>query len=156
MTGATLAAIIVRRRRLVALVWILACALLLPKARRIEAVLRVAAHVDGSESAEVDEQLASRFQSPFAHSVVLVASGIPSPQTPLGSDVLRALVDSVQAIRGVTRVLSYLDGHEPLFVDTRSDSAPGTFVIVGLDEHRQADVLLDTLRGAGWLRSARR
>ena len=37
---------------------------------------------------------------------------------------------------------------EPLFVDTRSDSAPGTFVIVGLDEQRQADVLLDTLRDA--------
>ena len=148
MSVATLAAIIVRRRGLVALVWILACALLLPKARRIESVLRVAARVDGSESAEVDEQLASRFKSPFAHSVVLVAASIPSPQTPLGSDVLRALVDSVQTIRGVTRVLSYLDGHEPLFVDTRSDSAPGTFVIVGLDEHRQADVLLDTLRGA--------
>jgi len=63
MSGATLAAIIVRRRGLVALVWILACALLLPKARRIESVLRVAARVDGSESAEVDEQLASRLRT---------------------------------------------------------------------------------------------
>jgi len=81
MSRATLAAIIVRRRGLIALVWILACALLLPKARRIESVLRVAARVDGSESAAVDEQLANRFQSPFAHSVVLVAAGIPSAQS---------------------------------------------------------------------------
>ena len=148
MNAQTLAAVIVRRRGLIALAWILACVLLLPKARRIESVLRVAARVDGSESAEVDEQLAQRFQSPFAHSVVLVATGIPSPQTPRGADVLRALVDSVQAIRGVTRVLSYLDGREPLFVDARNDSATGTFVVVGLDEQRQADVLLDTLRQA--------
>src|SRR6476659_1739334 len=86
MTGETIAAIIVRRRTFVALAWILACVLLLPKARRIESVLRVAARVDGSESAAVDEQLANRFQSPFAHSVVLVAAGIPSPQTPVGAD----------------------------------------------------------------------
>src|SRR6476659_8744585 len=99
MTGETIAAIIVRRRTFVALAWILACVLLLPKARRIESVLRVAARVDGSESAEVDEELARRFQSPFAHSVVLVATGIPSPRTPIGETVLRALVDSVQAIR---------------------------------------------------------
>jgi putative drug exporter of the RND superfamily len=148
MTGATLAAIIVRRRGFMALAWILACVFLLPTARRIESVLRVAARVDGSESAAVDEQLARRFQSPFSHSVVLTATGIPSPQTPLGGDVLRALVDSVQAIRGVTRVISYLDGREPLFVDTRSDTARGTFMIVGLDEQHQADVLLDTLRQA--------
>src|SRR4249920_459476 len=107
MNGETIAAIIVRRRPFVALAWILACVLLLPKARRIESVLRVATRVDGSESAAVDEQLALRFESPFARSVVLVATGIPSPQTPAGGDVLRVLVDSVQAIRGVTRVLSY-------------------------------------------------
>ena len=75
MSGATFAGIIVRRRGLVALAWILACVFLLPRARRIESVLRVAARVDGSESAAVDEQLALRFQSPFAHSVVLVGDG---------------------------------------------------------------------------------
>src|SRR5687767_12453959 len=137
MSGATLAAIIVCRRGFMALAWVLACASLLPGARGIESVLRVAARVDGSESAAVDEQLARRFQSPFAHSVLLAATGIPSPRTPLGGDVLRTLVDSVQAIRGVTRVTSYLDGREPLFVDTRSDTASGTFMIVGLDEQRQ-------------------
>ena len=105
-----------RRRGLVALVWVLACVLLLPKARHLESVLRVAARVDGSESAMVDEQLAQRFHSPFAHSVVLVASGVPSPLEPAGRIVLRTLVDSVQAMDGVTGILSYLDGREPLFV----------------------------------------
>ena len=63
MSGAALAAIIVRRRGFIALAWIIACVFLLPRARRIESALRVAARVDGSESAAVDEQLASRFQS---------------------------------------------------------------------------------------------
>lgn len=146
MSGATIAERIVRHRALVALVWIVVGAALLPRARHVESVLRVAASVDGSESALVDEQLVRRFQSPFAHSVVLVATGVPSPQRAPGNDVLRALVDSLQAIRGVTRVYSYLDGREPLFVDARSDSAPGTFVIVGLDERQPTDVLLDRLR----------
>ena len=149
MTVSMLAAAIVRHRKLIALAWLLGCVVLLPRARRIESVLRVAARVDGSESAAVDEQLALRFRSPFAQSVVLVATGIPSPETPAGNDVLRGLVDSLQAIPGVTRALSYLDGREPLFVGSdsaeRSD-AGGTFVVVGLDAQRQADVLLDTLR----------
>ena len=168
-----------RSRALVALVWVLACALLLPRARHLESVLRVAARVDGSESAVVDDQLARRFESPFAHAVLLVATGIPSPADSPGRKVLRALVDSLQHIRGVSRALSYLDGREPLFVgnvipndptvilseapalEERSDEgkdllsrpanresrAPfGTFIVVGLEEHTQPDVLLDSLR----------
>lgn len=144
--GSAIAAGIVRHRGAVVLLWVLACALLVPRARRIESVLRVAARVDGSESATVDEQLAQRFRSPFAHSVVLVATGVPSPRTAPGCDVLRALVDSLQATRGVTRALSYLDGHQPLFIGAGNDNSGGTFVVVGLNEQRQADVLLDSLR----------
>ena len=143
-----LASAIVRRRGIVALVWIVACVMLLPAARRIESRLRVAARVDGSESAAVDEELARRFQSPFAHSVVLVASGIPSPLTAGGVETLRTLVDSVRVAPGVTRVLSYLDGREPLFIGTRAHGADGTFLIVGLDDRRAPDLLLDSLRRA--------
>ena len=150
-----------RSRALVALVWVLACALLLPRARHLESVLRVAARVDGSESAVVDDQLARRFQSPFAHAVILVATGIPSPTDSSGRNVLRTLVDSLQATHGVSRALSYLDSREPLFVGNvipseardlllrpaqRKSPVTGTFIIVGLDEHTQADVLLDSLR----------
>ena len=156
---------------LVALAWVLACAILLPRARHLESVLRVAARVDGSESAMVDDQLAHRFQSPFAHSLILVATGIPSPADSSGRVVLRTLVDSLQATHGVSRALSYLDGREPLFVGDDKPVIPseaavipseardlhsrpaqsgsfvtGTFIVVGLDEHAQPDVLLDSLR----------
>jgi RND superfamily putative drug exporter len=129
------------RRALVPLAWVLACALFLPRARHLESVLRVAARVDDSESALVDDQLARRFASPFAHSVVLVVTGAPSPLVDSGRDVLRMLIDSLQATRGVSRALSYLDGHEPLFLGTG-----GYFVVVGLDTHDKPDVVLDDLR----------
>lgn len=146
--AAALSETIVRRRGIVAVLWILACLTILPAARGIESRLRVAARVDGSESATVEEQLAQRFQSPFAHSVVLVATGIPSPVDARGVETLRALVDSVGAAPGVTRVFSYLDGREPLFVGAGEYGANGTFLVVGLDERRAPDVLLDSLRRA--------
>lgn len=143
-----LADVIVRRRNIVALAWIAACFTLLPAARRIESRLRVAARVDGSESAAVDEQLAQRFHSPFAHSVVLVASGIPSPVDAHGAETLRTLVDSLRSVPGVTRVFSYLDGREPLFVGTGDHGSDATLLLVGLDERRAPDLLLDSLRRA--------
>ena len=139
---------IVRRRGVVAFIWLVACVTTLPAARRIESQLRVAARVDGSESAMVEEQLSKRFQSPFAHSVVLVATGIPSPVDARGAETLRALVDSVRAAPGVTRVFSYLDGHEPLFLGTGEHRLDGTFLVVGLDGRRAPDLLLDSLRHA--------
>jgi len=146
--GDNLAATIVRRRGVVAAIWIGACLTILPAARRIESRLRVAARVDGSESAAVEEELAQRFQSPFAHSVILVATGIPSPADAQGATTLRALVDSVRVAPGVTRVLSYLDGREPLFVSAGENHPPGTFLVVGLDERHAPDLLLDSLRRA--------
>ena len=131
------------RRGLVVVGWIIVSLLTLPNARHLESVLRVAASVDASESATVDEQLARRFQSPFARSVVLVATGLPSPSDSTGSEVLRRLIDSLETLHGVTRVYSYLDGHEPLFVGNG-----GYFVVVGLSDHSAPDVMLDTLRGA--------
>lgn len=92
MNSSRLAELIVRRRGLVVVAWIIVCALALPNARHLESVLRVAARVDGSESATVDEQLARRFQSPFARSVVLVATGLPSPSDSAGAAVLKQLI----------------------------------------------------------------
>jgi RND superfamily putative drug exporter len=143
MTLSSLAEYIVRRRGVVVLCWIVACALLLPNVRHLESALRVAARVDGSESATVDEQLARRFQSPFARSVVLVARDLPSPGDSLGREVLRQLIDSVRALNGVTGVFSYLDGQETLFVGNG-----GYFLVVGLSDQRAPDVMLDTLRRA--------
>jgi RND superfamily putative drug exporter len=143
MKSSGFADLIVRRRGLVVLGWAVACALFLPNARHLVSVLRVAARVDGSESATVDEQLARRFESPFARSVVLVATGLPSPSDSVGRTVLRRLIDSLQTVRGVTRAFSYLDGREPLFLGT-----DGYFVIVGVSNDHASDVMLDSLRAA--------
>ncbi|HEY2852795.1 MAG TPA: MMPL family transporter [Gemmatimonadaceae bacterium] len=141
---ATLAALIVRRRRRVATVWLLACLLLLPGARRIESLLGVAARVGGSESAMVDEQLARRFGSSLAHPLVLVASSVPSPATPVGDTTLRLVVDSVHAMSGVARVVSYLDGHDSIFLG----SDGGTFLVVGVDDRIAPDQRLDSMRAS--------
>ena len=143
MKSSGLGELIVRRRGRVVLGWIVVSAIILPNARRLESVLRVAARVDGSESATVDEQLARRFESPFARSVVLVATGLPSPSDSVGHEVLRRLIDSLQTVRTVTRAFSYLDGREPLFVGDG-----GYFVVLGLSDQLAPDVILDTLRRA--------
>ena len=134
---------IVRRRRLILPAWIALCLALIPAARSIESVLSVAARIDGSESAAVDDQLARRFRSPFAHSVVLVATGLPSPTTAAGEKALGALVSALKTAPGVTGVLSYLDGRETLMV--ADSGVDATFVVVGLDGPRP-DARLATLR----------
>jgi RND superfamily putative drug exporter len=138
----TIAERIVRRRGIIITAWVVACVALLPAAHRIESVLSVAARVDGSESALVDDALARRFHSPFAHSVVLVATGLPSPTADAGELALRSIVDTLRSTPGITGVLSYLDGREPLLVAADSN---GTFIIVGLEGPRP-DTRLALLR----------
>ena len=140
---AAIATAIVRRRRIIAALWVLACLLLLPGARRIEAALGAAAHVTGSESGTVDEQLLHRFGSPFAHPLVLVVSGVPSPSTPLGAQALQLIADSVRQIPGVARVVTYLDGRDSIFLGPASGAS---FLVVGTTEQRAPDQLLDHLR----------
>ena len=130
---AALATTIVRRRRFVAVLWTVGCLLLLPSARRIESVLGVAAHVDGSESAAVDEQLVRRFHSPFSHPLVLVMSGVPSPSTAAGALALQLVADSIRKIPGVARLVTYLDSRDSIFLGTRSGD---TFLIVGTNATR--------------------
>ncbi|HEV8448278.1 MAG TPA: MMPL family transporter [Gemmatimonadaceae bacterium] len=134
---------IVRRRRTILAAWIVLCAALVPAARSIESVLSVAARIDGSESAAVDDQLARRFRSPFAHSVVLVAAGLPSPTTRDGESALGRLATAVKSEPGVTGVVSYLDGRESLMVADSGQNA--TFLMVGLDGPRP-DTRLALLR----------
>src|SRR5262249_10217981 len=132
-----------RHRRWLLAAWIILCVALVPAARSIESVLSVAARGDGSESARGDDQLARRFRSPFAHSVVLVATGLPSPTTVTGEKALGSLVSALKSARGVTGVLSYLDGRESLMV--ADSGVDATFVLVGLDGARP-DARLVTLR----------
>jgi putative drug exporter of the RND superfamily len=137
---------IVRRRWWVIASWACLLAVLAPAAARVEQVLDVSARVDGSESAAVDALLRDRFDSPFARYAVLVLSGAPSPSTPLGEAVLRATIDEVRRVHGVTGTVSWLDAHDSLFVAPGHD---GTFVLVGVDPGSAApDVMIEPLRAA--------
>ena len=135
---------IVGKRAVVLAMWIVACVALLPAARNIQSVLNVTARVDESESALVEEQLAKRFRSPFARSVVLVATGVPLPTTLEGERALASLVGALRSMPGVTSILSYLDGRESLLTGASGD---GTFLIVGLEGLRP-DKRLEGLRAA--------
>lgn len=139
-----LAAAVVRWRWPVLVVWLIAAGVSLPFAGRLEKRLTVAARVPGSESAIVEEALATRFASPFARWVVLVLAGVPNPATPEGSEVLRSAVRAISAHRHVTRTFSYLDEPDSMFVGA---GGIGTFLIVGLDQEMdRAERILPELR----------
>ena len=112
------------------LVFVLAAAVLLPQAARVEDRLEVQARILGSESAVVEEALQGRFASPFAVSAILVISGVAAPDRPEGERVLRRVIGAVSAAPGVTRTFSYLDRRNPYFV---GEGGRGTFVVVGMD-----------------------
>lgn len=151
-----LAAGVVQRRWLVIGGWLLAVGALLPFARTIEHRLTVAARVSGSESAAVEEVLATRFGSPFARWAVLVLAAIPGPDTPEGRAVLESVAHTLGDHPDVTRTFSYLDDADSLFIGA---NGAGTFLVVGLDrENDRADRMLPALRqtAAGLEREIRR
>jgi len=145
--GRGAAAWVVRRRRWVLAAWAVAFVLLAPAAARVERVLDVSAHVDGSESAAVDATLRTRFATPFAHYAVLVATGLPRPATPAGRAALGEVVAAVRGVAGVTGTLSHLDAGDPMFDPPRGG---GTFVLVGFDGTRGGplDAMIPRLRAA--------
>ena len=139
----SLARRIVRQRRWIALGWTLAAAALLPLAARAERDLEVAARVDGSESAVVEELLDRRFASPFARFAVLIASGVPAPDRPDGERALQAITAALAADSAAAGTFSWLDARDDAFVPS---SGRGTFVVVGLGDHAPPDVLIRELR----------
>jgi len=134
---------VVRRRGRIAAAWAIAALLLLPFAAGVERVLDVSARIDGSESAEVQRALGERFASPFARYAVLVASGLPSPESEAGRRALERVAAAVTATRGVTRVFSWLDAPDTLFAPRDG----GSFLLAGLDDGTGAsDALVPDLR----------
>lgn len=120
--------LIVRHRAPILLAWVAAAVLLLPRAGSLAAKLQAELDVRGSESARVDSLLARDFDSPFARYAILVVQSV-RPDQPEGRQVLARLTEAVRSVDGVTRTLSWLDAHDPLFVGQPA----GTFVMVGLD-----------------------
>lgn len=143
-TGLPLARMLVRRRCWIALAWVIAAALFLPQARRVAEVLDVGARITGTESAAVERLLAGPLASSYARYGVLVAGGIPSPDTPGGAAALRRIVTPLWEAIEVGGVFSYLDHPDTLFV---SPGGQGTFILVGFaDASGTPDRLLPSLR----------
>ena len=122
---------------------------LLPFSYKVERHLETASHIKGGESERVDLELAQRFQSPYAHRLVLVISGIPDPDSAKGADALGFLTSSLRSVPGVSGAVSSLDWPDPLFTGNNG----GALIIVGLDPHDETvEALVPKLRAkADWM-----
>jgi len=117
-----------RRRFWLAMSGFVMALALLPFSYKVERRLETAAHIKGGESEKVDLELAQRFQSPYAHRLVLVISGIPDPDSAKGADALAFLTSSLRSVPGVSGAVSSLDWPDPLFTGNNG----GALIIVSL------------------------
>ncbi len=138
-----------RRRFWLAMSGFVMALALLPFSYKVERRLETTAHIKGGESEQVDLELAQRFQSPYAHRLVLVISGIPDPDSAKGADALGFLTSSLRSIPGVSGAVSSLDWPDPLFTGDNG----GALIIVGLDPHEETvEALVPKLRAkADWM-----
>src|SRR5450755_862330 len=138
-----------RRRLWLAMSGFVMALALLPFSYKVERRLETVAHITGGESEKVDLELAQRFQSPYAHRLVLVISGIPDPDSAKSADALGFLTSSLTSVQGVSGAVSSLDLPDPLFTGNNG----GALIIVGLDPHDEAvEALVPKLRArADWM-----
>ena len=147
-----IATAIVDRRRWVVAFWILVAAGLMPLASKVEDKLEVAATIEGSESARVEQLLATRFTSGFAQFAVLVITGAPDPRTANGAKFLASVRDEFKTKPFVSGTFSYLDEPDTLFVGRQGT----TFMVVGLKPGKlRPDKLIPLLRRVTEARSSR-
>src|ERR1700678_2944626 len=104
-----------RRRFWLAMSGFVMALALLPFSYKVERRLQTAVHIKGGESEKVDLELAQRFDSPYAHRLVLVISGVPDPDSAKGADALAFLTSSLRSVPGVAGAVSSLDWPDPLF-----------------------------------------
>src|SRR5260370_41110931 len=104
-----------RRRFWLAMSGFVMALALMPFSYRVERRLETAVHIKGGESEKVDKELAQRFQSPYAHRLVVVISGIPEPDSAESADALGFLTSSLRSVPGVAGAISSLDWPDPLF-----------------------------------------
>jgi RND superfamily putative drug exporter len=138
-----------RRRFWLAMSGFVMALTLLPFSYKVERRLETAAHIKGGESKKVDLELAQRFQSPYAHRLVVVISGIPDPDSAESADALSSLTSSFGSVPGVSGAVSSLDWPDPLFTGSNG----GALIIVGLDPHNESfEALVPVLRAkADWM-----
>jgi RND superfamily putative drug exporter len=138
-----------RRRFWLAMSGVFLALVLLPFSYHVERRLETAVHIKNGESERVDVELAQRFQSPYAHRLVLVITGIPNPDSAESADALNFLTSSLRSVPGVAGAVSSLDWSDPLFTGNNG----GALVIVGLDPHDESvEALVPKLREkADWM-----
>ncbi|MGC1435494.1 MAG: hypothetical protein WA847_06335, partial [Terriglobales bacterium] len=138
-----------RRRFWLAMSGFVMALVLLPFSYKVERRLETVVHIKGGESEKVDLELAQRFQSPYAHRLVLVISGIPNPDSAEGADALGFLTSSLRSVLGVSGAVSSLDWPDSLFTGNNG----GALIIVGLDPHNEnVEALVPRLRAkADWM-----
>src|SRR5262252_5298659 len=138
-----------RRRFWLAMLGFVMALALMPFSYNVERRLETTAHIKGGESERVDKELAQRFQSPYAHRLVLVISGIPDPDSAESADALGLLTSSLRSVPGVSGAVSSLDWPDPLFTGSNG----GALIIVGLDPHDETvEALVPKLRArADWM-----
>ncbi|HEX4001093.1 MAG TPA: MMPL family transporter [Candidatus Acidoferrales bacterium] len=123
---------------------------LVPFSHNVERRLETAVHIKNGESEKVDLELAQRFQSPYAHRLVLVISGIPNPDSAENADTLGFLTSSLRSVPGVSGAVSSVDWPDPLFT---GNNGSGALIIVGLDpRNKNFEALIPVLRAkANWM-----
>src|SRR5499425_2053702 len=138
-----------RRRFWLAMSGFVMALALLPFSYKVERRLETAAHIKNGESEKVDLELAQRFQSPYAHRLVVVISGIPDPDSAKSADALGFLTSSLRSVPGVSGAVSSLDWPDPLFTGDNG----GALIIVGLDPHDETvEALVPKLQArADWM-----
>ena len=138
-----------RRRFWLAMLGFAVALALLPFSYKVERYLETVVHIKGGEAEKVDQELAQRFQSPYAHRLVLVITGIPDPDSAKGADALGFLTSSLRSVPGVSGAISSLDWPDSLFTGNNG----GTLIIVGLDPRDEAvEALIPKLRArTDWL-----
>jgi putative drug exporter of the RND superfamily len=138
-----------RRRFWLAMSGFVMALVLLPFSYKVERRLETVVHIKGGDSEKVDLELAQRFQSPYAHRLVLVISGIPNPDSAEGADALGFFTSSLRSVPGVSGAVSSLDWPDSLFTGDNG----GALIIVGLDPHDETvEALVPKLRAkADWM-----
>src|ERR1700691_810768 len=138
-----------RRRFWLAMSGFVMALALMPFSYKVERRLETAVHIKGGESEKVNLELAQRFESSYAHRLVLVISGIPDPDSAESADALTFLTNSLRSVPGVSGAVSSLDWPDPLFTGDNG----GALIIVGLDPHDETvEALVPKLRArADWM-----
>lgn len=132
-----------RRRFWLAMVGFAVALGLAPFSYKVERHLETTVHIRGGEAEAVDDELAQRFQSPYAHRLVVVIRGLPDPDSASGGEVLTSLTDSLRSMPGVSGAVSSLDWPDPLFTGKNG----GALIIVGLGaQGQELEALIPKLR----------